>query len=167
MFYTSRSLTFRLRGIREGVHPIDCSVEPNELEIPDATDPILVRGELKADDLYAFNLTIDSKQRHVCDRCTDEFDAAYHVPLAITYMPAGDGAEFEDTGYVHTFNPFDLYEVNISDDVHDALLLAVPMKKLCREDCPGIEIAQKNEQDIDERFRTLSTLYDKLKAEEQ
>ena len=28
--------------------------------------------------------------------------------------------------------------ININDDVRDSLILAVPMKKLCKEDCKGL-----------------------------
>jgi len=172
MFKNKKSLVFRLRGLREGVHPIEADATPEELDIPNAIGTIHVTGELKVGEQFIFRLEVASTQRFICDRCTDEFERELKIPLEIIYAPIEQEAEFEDSGYLHTYEPTQLYEVDITEDVHDALLLAVPMKNLCREACPGIaydtdEVEEDVEPIYDERFASLGGLYEKLKGEEK
>ncbi|MBS1904611.1 MAG: DUF177 domain-containing protein [Bacteroidetes bacterium] len=157
----------RLRGIREGEHPLDITVDPATLGVEDAIRPISVVGSLLASDSYVFRLTVSTTLRHTCDRCADEFDASYVVPLTVTYTPAEEGIELEDTGYVHSFDPQMLFEVDLTEDVHDALLLAVPMKKLCSPDCKGLTQESAPAPSVDERFSALGALYERLRSEEK
>jgi uncharacterized protein len=171
MFKNKKSLVFRLRGLREGVHPIEADATAEELDIPNAIGPIHVTGELRVGEQFIFRLEITSTQQFNCDRCTDEFQRELKTPLEIIYAPIEQEAEFEDSGYLHTYEPAQLYEVNIAEDVHDALLLAVPMKNLCREACPGIPYNVEEEEIVepiyDARFASLGGLYEKLKGEEK
>ncbi len=167
MFYTADSLSFRLRGMREGEHPFECTLTPAAVRIDEAIEPITVRGTLQATDSFLFRMTIAATLRHTCDRCAEEFDATYSVPLTVIYTPVGTADELEDTGYVHTFDPMTLLEVDLSEDVHDALLLAVPMKKLHAPDCKGIAPDRVSMPAFDERFSALGSLYDKLRSEEE
>jgi uncharacterized protein len=171
MFKNKKSLVFRLRGLREGVHPIEAEATPQELDISNGVGPVHVTGELTVGEHFIFRLEVTSTQRFICDRCTDEFERELKTPLEIIYAPIEQEAEFEDSGYLHTYDATQLYEVDITEDVHDALLLAVPMKNLCREACPGIAYNPDEQEDeepvYDTRFASLGGLYEKLKGEEK
>ncbi len=166
MFTDNQSLKFRLRGIRPGIHTIDLTIPASALEIPEVTTPIRVSGELEASDIYVFRLHLHSVQHFICDRCTTEFDVVVDPDLEVIYAPTDHEAEFEDSGYLHTFDPMTLYEVDLTEDVHDALMLAVPMKRLCKADCPGLPLSEEHAPQFDQRFASLGGLYEKLKSEE-
>ena len=170
MFKNKKSLVFRLRGLREGAHPIEAEVTPEELDISNATAPITIHGELFVGEHYIFRLQITAPLHFTCDRCTDEFDRKFIVPLEVIYTPNEESGEFEDSGYVHTYTSAELFEVDLSEDVHDAILLAVPMKNLCQADCAGIpydDSIEDEEPIYDARFASLGGLYEKLKSEEK
>lgn len=167
MFYTADSLAFRLRGLREGEHPFAIEVSPADLGVAEAIEPIRVVGTLAAGTSFVFKMTVFGTLHHTCDRCAEEFDAKYVVPLTVIYTPGEDGDEIEDREYVHTFQEPELFEVDLTEDVHDALLLAVPMKKLCSDDCKGVEGVQVATPVFDERFSALGSLYEKLRSEEE
>ena len=78
---------------------------------------------------YTMRFTI----RHLCDRCLNEFDREYvlnqdHILVKNT---ASDNDEYEYI--VCPDNTLDLNELAISD-----LLLQLPTKVLCNEDCKGL-----------------------------
>ncbi len=71
-----------------------------------------------------------------CDRCTAEFDSVLTNNYKMVYL---FGIPEEETGSVNiTYLPFDADKIDITEDVRDYALLAVPMKKLCRDDCKGL-----------------------------
>jgi uncharacterized metal-binding protein YceD (DUF177 family) len=166
MFYSADSLIFRLRGIREGEHPFACSITPADLAIAEATGPISVVGTLDATESYLFRAKIKGTLHHTCDRCAEEFEANYEVPVTAIYTPGQEGDELDDREYVHTFQEPELFEVDLTEDVHDALLLAVPMKKLHSPDCKGIAQVAVTTPAFDERFSALGSLYERLRSEE-
>jgi uncharacterized protein len=66
----------------------------------------------------------------------------------------------------------DTININITDDVRDYLILAVPMKKLCKEDCKGLcykcgtdlnkSSCDCKQDEIDDRWSKLLELKNKF-----
>ena len=71
---------------------------------------LLVRGKL-AQDFGA-----------VCSRCGEDFDFTVKVDDFTTSVPVDDKAQ----------------EVDLTEEVRESVLLALPNFPVCREDCPGI-----------------------------
>ena len=96
--------------------------------------------------------SVTAQMHYVCSRCLKEFDAALEVPIELVYRPAAE-IDAEDT----ELQPAELDTGFYTDDVIDMdevsaeqVLLNVPMKPLCSEDCKGIcpECgANRNEKD--------------------
>ena len=74
----------------------------------------------------------------VCDRCATDFTREITSKYRMVYLfgneiPNSD-KEMVEINYIHQ----DTEKIDISEDVKDYAMLAVPMKKLCDEDCRGL-----------------------------
>jgi uncharacterized protein len=74
--------------------------------------------------------------RFVCDRCLEEFDREVEGSTTATFTSAPVLVELENEE-IHPLTK-DAVEIDITNDVRDALLLAVPAKTLCRPECKGL-----------------------------
>ena len=89
---------------------------------------LLVRGHLEQD----FDL--------VCSRCGEDFDTTIKVE---------DFTESYEVGEK-------IQEVDLTEDIRESIILALPSYPVCREDCPGI--VQKDEKPVDDRWNVLNKL---------
>ena len=70
-----------------------------------------------------------------CDRCLDEFKQHISPTFQTLYVWNYDDRAENDE--VRILAP-DKNIIDISDDVRDAVVLAVPLKLLCKEECAGL-----------------------------
>ena len=89
---------------------------------------LLVRGHLEQD----FDL--------VCSRCGQDFDDTVKVD------------DFTMSYEIDEKNP----EVDLTEDVRESIILALPTYPVCSETCPGVE--QKAEMPEDDRWNVLDNL---------
>ena len=89
---------------------------------------LLVRGRLEQD----FDL--------VCSRCGEDFDTTVKVE---------DFTESYEVGEK-------IQEVDLTEDIRESIILALPSYPVCREDCPGI--VQKDEKPVDDRWNVFNKL---------
>jgi len=81
-----------------------------------------------------------------CDRCTKIYKSILTNSYKMVYML---GIEPEDTEAINlTYLPSDADKIILDEDIRDYAMLAIPMKKLCSEDCKGI--CAKCGQDLNE-----------------
>jgi len=80
-----------------------------------------------------------------CSRCLGEFSRSLTIPFEATYSeetPAAEGsrkdAEIELTAEAIDLFPFHGREIDLREAVQEAVLLALPIRPLCREDCGGL-----------------------------
>ncbi len=71
-----------------------------------------------------------------CDRCTAAFSRPLHAEYEMVYMLGVDPVETESDNITYLSAEAD--SINISKDIKDFTILAVPMKKLCSEECKGL-----------------------------
>jgi len=74
--------------------------------------------------------------RFVCDRCLEEFDQVLEESTTTTFSSSPELVEPENEE-IHPLAK-DAVEIDITNDVRDALLLAVPVKTVCRPGCKGL-----------------------------
>ena len=89
---------------------------------------LLVKGHLEQD----FDL--------VCSRCGKDFDDTVKVDDFVTSFEVSENTE----------------EVDLTDEVRECIILALPTYPVCDEACPGIE--QKTEMPEDDRWGALDQL---------
>lgn len=74
----------------------------------------------------------------ICDRCTSEFQSIITSKYRMIYlfMLNAENSENEKIDVVYLHPETD--RIDLSEDIRDYALLALPMKKLCSEDCKGL-----------------------------
>ena len=97
---------------------------------------LVVRGHLEQD----FDL--------VCSRCGQDFDDTVKVD---DFMQSYEVSE-------------DALEVDLTADVRESIILALPTYPVCRESCPGVE--QREETPADDRWNALDNLKKQEEGEE-
>lgn len=96
--------------------------------------PISLNGQvMNRAGVVSLDYTMRFTIRHLCDRCLNEFDREYSYDIShiLVKSVSSDNDEFEYV--ICPSGSLDLNELAISD-----LLLQLPTKVLCKEDCKGL-----------------------------
>lgn len=141
-----------------------CSPIDVDLVVTNTGKGLLITGKLVSDVQYE------------CTRCLREFPGKLEADVEEFYRTAHEGMELEedDDFFPEEIPVVDGDEIDLTDALRESLLLAVPMKVVCQEDCPGLcpQCGQPLKDgacdcagpDIDLRFAPLLEL---LKAEDK
>jgi uncharacterized protein len=178
----TKGLRIYTRNLEEGKHPVRETWRAEALELPQFEGGVEVAGELtKLHDRILLELTASAEGKFECTRCADPFTRIITAPVNVSFVTPALETEFEaaletEDDSVHPYDPTARPYVEITEDVRDALALAVPMKHLCKEDCKGIcpECGKElNKEDcicaapeIQEGWSALKGLGERLRAEE-
>jgi len=122
------------------------------------TAPIRIR--LKAariGEMVEVEGTLETTLRLTCGRCLAEFAGPFATDFAITYArqthdlpadapPAEGRAAAEDAGLIG----FRGEEIDLTEGIQEQLVLGLPMRPLCREDCKGLCAACGADLNVDE-----------------
>lgn len=123
----------------EGMHlPVSYKITPEELsEVRGYTfaAPVAVSGEFyNRAGIVTLKYTVSCTLDVVCDRCLTELKRDYSYDFSHTVVPSLQSeGDIYDTYLVAQHDSIDMNETAISD-----LLLMLPTKMLCREDCKGL-----------------------------
>lgn len=123
----------------EGMHlPVSYEITPEELsEVRGYTfaAPVAVSGEFyNRAGIVTLKYTVSCTLDVVCDRCLTELKRDYSYDFSHTVVPSLQSEwDIYDTYLVAQHDSIDMNETAISD-----LLLMLPTKMLCREDCKGL-----------------------------
>ncbi len=123
----------------EGMHlPVSYEITPEELsEVRGYTfaAPVAVSGEVyNRAGIVTLKYTVSCTLDVVCDRCLTELKRDYSYDFSHTVVPSLQSeGDIYDTYLVAQHDSIDMNETAISD-----LLLMLPTKMLCREDCKGL-----------------------------
>ena len=90
----------------------------------------------KFQDQIILNCETNIKATMICDRCSENYEQVIKSEYNMVYLLRGTEEENESVDIVYLNG--DAEKINIKDDVRDYALLAIPMKKLCNEDCKGL-----------------------------
>jgi uncharacterized protein len=112
--------------------------------------------------------TVDAELE--CDRCVKMYSTQIESRYKMVYLH--DQPEGDDDSVDVTYISKDTDKIDIIEDVRDYILLAVPLKKLCKEDCKGLcpqcgknlndgQCSCKPEE-VDTRWKPLLELKNKL-----
>ena len=110
-----------------------------------------------------------------CSRCLGHFSQPLSIPFEATYSeeaPAaespGEAAEIEVTAESIDLFPFHGKEIDLVEAIQEQVVLALPLRPLCREDCKGLcpgcgadlnqGACECAEKPVDPRFSVLKNL---------
>jgi len=94
----------------------------------------------KIEDLISAKGWVKSKMLLTCDRCLEKFESGYKSFFELQYRLQVEDlskADDEADGAVETVY-FEGDILDIADQVRQTVLLSVPMRAICREDCRGL-----------------------------
>ena len=105
-------------------------------------EPVAVKGNVKlARALVQVNGHIDTRAQVECDRCLQPVELPVDADFALEYITGSDyesseAAELTDEEM--SVSVFDGEAIDVDEIVKEQILLAVPTRMLCREECKGI-----------------------------
>jgi uncharacterized protein len=159
-----------ISNLSEGVHDYSLGAETSKIGLDGRFGPeirIAVRLEKSSRQIF-LRTGIHTNAVFVCDRCLENFRRQIDTAYAIVYVNggrsmAGAGKEEE----VHVL-PSDANYIDLDEDIRQYVLLAVPPKLLCTEECRGLcplcginknrETCSCTAADIDPRWDALKKL---------
>lgn len=134
-------MKLRLSALREGANALDETLAPGELGLDEEEfiEPVRVAGEVINDPaMIDVRLHIETEAEAVCDRCAVDFKRPIRTDHRVMIMrrDAEDMDEEEAEGLL--FVGEDENEVDLTQEIVDAVMLDRPMKILCRTACKGL-----------------------------
>ena len=120
--------------------------QPDELNPIDErvqlTEPAAVNGRVRVAGNEVFvKGHIDTRARVECDRCLQPVELPVNTDFALDYISDADyesSAAAELTEADLSVSVFDGEAIDVDEIVKEQILLTVPTRTLCREDCKGI-----------------------------
>jgi uncharacterized protein len=120
--------------------------QPEELNPVDErvslTAPAEVNGRVRLSGNEVFvNGHLDTRAQVECDRCLKAVELPVKADFTLEYI---SGSEYESSGTAElteaelSVSVFDGKGLDVDEIVKEQVLLAVPTRMLCREDCKGI-----------------------------
>ncbi|HKG98569.1 MAG TPA: DUF177 domain-containing protein [Pyrinomonadaceae bacterium] len=105
-------------------------------------EPVAVKGNVRLAGPEVFvNGHIDTRAQVECDRCLQPVQLPVSADFALEYIP---GSAYESTETAEltdaqmSVSVFDGDVIDVDEIVKEQILLAVPTRMLCRDDCKGI-----------------------------
>jgi len=107
-----------------------------ELDARPGAHGLAVRGQLtRTGDDFLLRAELRGEIETTCGRCLEPAHVPVAAPLTITFVPTkADHSEAEDPDVVSFGGP----EIDVSDEVRDEIVLALPVQALCTEACRGL-----------------------------
>ncbi|MFH1733516.1 MAG: DUF177 domain-containing protein [bacterium] len=96
-----------------------------------------IRATLEREpDVLKVFLEVEAEASFSCDRCNDCFTRK-HLCTGTIYYAFDDGEDFS-TEPEQTLLPRNATEIDLAQDIRDLLILELPTKVLCDEECKGL-----------------------------
>ena len=126
----------------------------------------------RRDDKVRFRGNLRTNVEALCDRCLQPLTVPLEVDFETQYAPAGAEAVTEEVAELQADDlDFAVYEgdsIDMDELVREQVLLTLPMRLLCREDCKGLcptcgadlnrETCNCEQKEIDPRWAALAPL---------
>ena len=133
-------MKIRLDRLYEGEHCLNDQISPGDLELDPSyfVEPVdLILHWDRRDPYIRMRFEIKTNRQSQCDRCLDDVKLVIDSQTELLVQLRDEVLEdLEDPDY-KIVTP-DNVEIDFTRDLRDAILLAVPVKILCNEDCKGL-----------------------------
>jgi len=151
-------MKINISGLSEGVHRYDLSRSASELGlhyhvIGDVTANITLEKSIHQ---ILATVTASVKGVFICDRCADEFTEDVKTTFTSVYSWERTEETVEDDDF-HILGSDDNL-IDFSQSVMEYLMLAVPVKLLCKNNCKIPEHVAAEKITVDPRWEKLQTL---------
>ena len=166
-------MKIKISGLTNGTYNYDYNfgIENIELEEPFFGNYQTKVVLNKFDDQIILEASTSVNANFVCDRCGKEFKREVESKYKMVYLLRDINSKTDEEVDI-TYLPHDADKIDISKDVRDYLILSVPMKRLCKEDCKGLCYkcgkdlnegkCDCTEREVDDRWKPLLELKNKI-----
>jgi uncharacterized protein len=134
------SLRINISKLSEGEHHYSLRTGPPDIGLDDRFDrDVEVEASVeKANRQMLVKIETRAGGRFVCDRCLDEFRQDFRSQHVIVFVQGVEPPEDLQQNQEIQYLPPDVNIVDLGEDVRQYLILSVPLKMLCKEDCAGL-----------------------------
>ena len=133
-------MKIRIDKLYEGEHRFETQLEPEALELNGTqfANPIEVTALWDRQGPHAcIQFEISTHIASQCDRCLDDLQLEIDTTIGIVVQFSDDVPRDSDDPDYRIISFSDV-EIDFTMDIRDAILLAIPTKILCSEDCKGL-----------------------------
>jgi len=166
-------MNINLVKLHEGLNKLNFQIKPDDLDFDGEEEtlflfPNIIDADVevqKFSDKFFIKVNLLTVAHYTCDRCLDVFDQNLEANFQLIYSKQ-TRYQFEDDEY--RFIEENATEIDLSTDIREHLLLVIPMKHLCKEDCAGLcshcgvnlnnETCECERTTIDARWQVLKNL---------
>ena len=160
-------MKIQVGGLSEGVHQFHFDVQAPEIGLGEEFSQVHAEVVLdKTPNQLALRVAVHTAAHFSCDRCTAPFASPLDAMYRMHYLWNDEDASQYDVAEVQTI-PQGSSFIDITEDVRQTVLVAVPLKLLCREDCLGLCPhcgKDLNEGPCECRVEETDSRWDKLRA---
>lgn len=163
--------------LKEAGTPFAARFAPDELQLEDEltrlTSDATVEGRAsKIREQVRMQGTINASVEVRCDRCLAPVIVPVNADFDVAYIPAEDAETDREATELQAdeliFATYEGDSLDIEELAREQLLLALPLRQLCREDCKGLcptcgadlnaQECECEQQEIDPRWAALAAL---------
>lgn len=134
-------MKIRIAGLRTGRNEIEEKIDPTELGL----DPSIFKDTAfvqviaeKNGGRVTLSVETTTEGLFLCDRCGEEYHRRVSGNYELVYIQRDEPFPDEQPGDdLRSYSPYQEY-IDVSPEIRDELLISLPMKNLCSEECKGL-----------------------------
>ncbi len=165
-------LRINISNLSEGIHQYNFQTDAENIGLDNRfSNLIAVKAEIdKSTNQFLLKVELNSSGSFECDRCLNKFEKQLRNSYELLYQYKSRLATDDNSEDVRLINP-DTNYIDLADEVRDYMVLSVPIKLICSEECKGLCTScgtNLNDQNCDckneitdERWEALSDLIKK------
>ena len=139
-------MKINLTSLKEGLNEINYEHSAETLlltrleEIGDSfNSPIKIELTInKVGSQFFLKVITDTTANFTCDRCLEKYNQKLHDEFRLVYSTEKKYVAVAQNEKGIRFLTSDTVEIDITDDIRESILITIPMKKICFEDCRGL-----------------------------
>ena len=128
-----------ISNLSEGIHEYRFEAAPSKIGLDEGFSGV-IRIEVKLDKSISqifLQAEIQAEGSFFCDRCLDNFHQTLNTAYSMMYVQgARSSVDLNKEEEIQILRA-DTNYIDLDDDVRQYILLTIPQKLLCREDCQG------------------------------
>jgi len=154
----------------DGIHVFEQTINSESLNFSGSDVypyPLEIKAEVnKFEKNILCKVHLKTVAHYTCNRCLEMFDNPLEFGFELLFRSGKDRLETDEEDVINL--PPETVEVDLSERIIENLILEIPMKVICKEDCKGIcpgcganlnqEACRCSEQPKDPRWEKLRDL---------
>jgi uncharacterized protein len=132
-------MKIQVGGLSEGIHAFRFHSPPTDIGLPEEFQrEVDIQATVeKTNGQFLLTAQVKAVARLECDRCLAPIQYPLNSLYRMWYVQEGGDTARADPAELQII-PHGLTVIDITEDVRQTVLLSVPLKHVCREDCRGL-----------------------------